>query len=281
MSGPPYRLGLPAWAFPGWRGTYFPTGRSMLSSYSTVLNAVEGNTTFYSIPDAATVETWRKTVAGSDMRMCFKLPRTVTHERQMNAADLTSFLTAIEPLSDNLGPLLVQFPATVGPGEFAAIDDLLAQLPRKQRAVIEVRHPGLFEKAELLNPLLDRYNLGRVVLDSRPLFEGDRSHPEVLAALHAKPDLPVQPIVHNDLALTRLILHPDLQSNESYILEWAERTAEFIADGTDSYMMIHCPNNLHCPTLARTFHETLQQQPGMGDLPALREWPVPQQASLL
>jgi hypothetical protein len=46
-------------------------------------------------------------------------------------------------------------------------------------------------------------------------------------------------------------------------------------------MMIHCPNNLHCPPYARTFHETLRREPGMDFLPELPPWPLPRQGSLL
>ena len=58
----PYRLGLPAWAFAGWRGRYFTARPSQLASYARVFNAVEGNTTFYRTPDAATVTRWREAV---------------------------------------------------------------------------------------------------------------------------------------------------------------------------------------------------------------------------
>ncbi len=276
-----YRLGLPAWAFPGWKGPYFPPDRPMLESYATVLNAVEGNTTFYRVPDAKTISAWRQAVAGRDFRFCLKLPRNVTHERRPNREDLKRFLAAIEPLGDHLGPLFVQFPATLGPDDLPQVERLFEQLPRDRRSVIEVRHRAFFDSPALLEPLLESFDLGRVSLDSRPLYEGDREHPEVQDALHEKPDLSVLPKVYNGLEFVRLILHPDLPSNESYIREWAGRIARSIANGYESYMMIHCPNNMHCPPLAKTFHETLMAQAGMGDLEALPDWPVPQQGRLI
>ena len=50
-----YYLGLPAWGFPGWTGSYFPepgAGGSTLDHYARVFNTVEGNTSFYRVPDA-------------------------------------------------------------------------------------------------------------------------------------------------------------------------------------------------------------------------------------
>ncbi len=281
MSDLPYRLGLPAWAFPGWKGRYFPPDRPMLESYASVFNTVEGNTTFYRIPDARTVDTWRAAVAGKDFRFCFKLPRSVTHERKPDTADLDAFLRAIEPLGEHLGPLFVQLPATVGPQHLDDLGRLIERLPTDRAHVIEVRHKAFFKEPALLHPLLERFGLGRVVLDSRPLYEGDRRHPEVLDALHEKPDLPVLPEAYNGITFVRLILHPDLESNAPYIDEWARHAADFVTAGHDTYMMIHCPNNLHCPPIAVDFHAALRGMAGMQSISSLPPWPVPQQGQLI
>ena len=277
----PYRLGLPAWGFPGWKGRYFATQPTPLKGYAHVFNTVEGNTTFYRTPGTRTVRAWGAAVDGTDFRFCFKLPRTVTHERRPAPEELQAFLSAIEPLGEYLGPLLVQFPAWVGPDQLPALDRLFARLPRDFRYVIEVRHPRFFAEPHLLEPLLERYALGRVVLDTRALYQGDRHHPEVAAALHQKPDLPVLPQVYNGLAFLRLVLHPDRHSNRPYIDEWALRVADYIDGRYTTYVMMHCPNNLHCPELALEFHQALMTRPNMRCLPALQPWPVPQQERLL
>lgn len=276
-----YRLGLPAWAFPGWRDRYFPARPSPLASYARVFDAVEGNTSFYGVPDEETVRAWADAVAGVDFEFCFKLPRTVTHERRPDVADLRSFLAAIDPLESHLGPLLIQFPARVGPAELPAMDALLASLPRSVDRVLEVRHPEFFSRPELLAPVLEQHRCGRVIMDARPLYEGDREHPEVRAALHQKPDLPILPVVHNDLVFLRLVLHPDGRENQRYVDEWAGRLADWLADGHRVYAMIHCPNNLHCPVQARQFHESLRRLPGGRSLPPLAPWPVPEQGRLI
>lgn len=276
-----YQLGLPAWGFPGWRDRYFAAKPSQLAGYARVFNTVEGNTSFYRVPDRGQVSRWHADVAGTDFQFCFKLPREVTHDRRPDADVLGAFLRAVEPLGDNLGPLLVQFPATVGPSQLPQVRELLSHLPAAFRFALEVRHPAFFEQPELLEDLLDEHNAGRVVMDTRPLYLGDRSHPEVLAALHKKPDLPVLTEVCNGLAFVRLILHPDFSANDEYLDEWATRTAAWLDAGHDVFMMIHCPNNLYCPEFAEEFHRTLQAQPGMAELPPLSPWPVPQQAQLL
>jgi uncharacterized protein YecE (DUF72 family) len=277
----PYRLGLPAWAFPAWRGRYFPAERSPLDGYARVFNAVEGNTTFYRVPDENTVRTWADAVAGSDFKFCFKLPREVTHERPAHGRVLDDFLAAIAPLEAHLGPLLVQFPAWAGPDDLRELAPLFDRLPAHRRHVLEVRHPAFFADPGLLEEVLDAHGLGRVVLDSRPLYQGDRSHPEVARALHEKPDVPVDPRVTNGLAFLRLILHPDEASNEPWLKAWAGHVAGYLRGGVETWVMIHCPNNGRCPALAERFHALLRGQPGMDALPDLPPWPLPQQGTLL
>lgn len=276
-----YFLGLPAWAFPGWRDRYFIDAPSPLASYSQVFDAVEGNTTFYRTPDDATVRRWRDAVTGRRFRFCFKLPRVVTHQRQPDLSALDDFLNAIEPLRVNLGPLLVQLPASFGAKQLDAFTPVFDAIAERYAFVIEVRHPVFFSEPERLTATLECYAAGRVILDSRPLFEGDRKHPEVVAALHEKPEVAVLPQTWNDVTLIRLILHPDIVSNTPYIEQWAARVAGYLAAGVTTYMMIHCPNNLHCPPLARRFHDALRRAVSNLDLPALVAWPVPQQWDLL
>ena len=276
-----YRLGLPAWAFPGWKGRYFHDRSTLLPDYASVFNTVEGNTTFYRIPDTNTVGAWRDALAGTDFRFCFKLPRTVTHDRTPDFDDLRAFLVATEPLSPHLGPFLLQFPARIGPGQLPVIESVLDRMPEDSRLAIEVRHPRFFSEPEILEPLIARYRAGRVCLDSRPLYDGDREHPDVVGALHEKPNLPVLPDVYNGLAFLRLVMHPEPAGNVPFITEWADRVAEFLLSGVETFVMIHCPNNLHCPRFALDFHRALMCRPGMEGLADLPPWPVPQQASLI
>lgn len=280
VSPIPYRLGLPAWAFPGWRNTYLFDRPSMLASYASVFNAVEGNTTFYHVPDEASVASWLEAVAERDFLFSFKLPRTITHERRFVMDEVYEFLRRLSPLQNHLGPFLLQFPEWVGIAQLRRLKPVFDEIAQHHNAVIEVRHPELFKQPELLEPLLDYYGFGRVMLDSRPLYQGDIGHPDVLAAVHEKPEVPVLYTVYNKLALVRLILHPDGISNAPWINEWSLRTADWLKQGIKPHIMIHCPNNQYCPLFAEQFHKAVCMQMD-SPLPELPSWPVPQQGQLL
>ncbi len=274
----PYRLGLPAWAFPGWKDRYWSARPSALSCYAQVFNAVEGNTTFYRVPAASTVDRWRADLAGRDFRICFKLPRTVTHTPRPDRNELEAFLDVIGPLGPQLGPLLLQFPAAVDPPALARFREIFERVSERHRFVIELRHRRFFDEPELAEALIDRYRCGRVMLDTRALYRGDTSHPEVVDALHEKPDVPVLDRVYHGTMFVRLVLHPDPRYNDTVLAEWVERTAARLAAGDDLFMMVHCPNNLHCPGFAERFHALLRQR--VPTLAALPPWPLPQQSDL-
>ena len=171
-----YHLGLPAWAFPGWAGQYFDNQPSSLTSYARVFNTVEGNTTFYSLPEEKTVASWKRSVEGSAFRFCFKLPREVTHQSRPDFEMLATFCDRISPLNNHLGPLLLQFPATVGPSQLPLIESVVSRLPAGFRSVLEVRNIDLFRAPEPLIALIEKYQLGLAVMDTRAVFQGDRFH---------------------------------------------------------------------------------------------------------
>lgn len=274
-----YRLGLPAWAFPAWQGRFFDTSESALTGYSRVFNLVEGNTSFYGVPSASTVATWARAVEDRDFRFSFKLPRSVTHESRPSVRDLDAFLGVIEPLRPVLGPLLVQFPASVGPAELAKYQPLFERLAEDHACVVEVRHPVFFNQSTDLDERLQVFGFGRVILDSGALYAGSAAHPAVVAALHEKPDLPILQALPQGPVFVRLVLHPESVGNTPWLDCWADRVARLIAEERDVLMTIHCPDNAFCPLFASDFHERLRQR--VAGLAALPSWPVPQQGSLL
>lgn len=239
---------------------------------------MEGNTSFYRVPEADTVRRWAQAVAGRGFRFSFKLPRTLTHEAHPDDRDLRDFFTAMEHLGDSAGPFLVQCPASLGPADLARLERLFAALPTQWRYVLELRHPDFFAEPGRVEPLLSRYRAGRVMFDSRPIYEGDAAHPEVLAARHRKPDVPLLDRVYNGIAYARVVLHPDAAQNAPWIDDWLRRCEAWLAAGHEIYFMMHCPNNQHCPDFAARFHASLRAR--VPALPALAPWPLPQQPAL-
>lgn len=270
-------MGLPAWRYAGWDNRYFDAGSDRLRQYARVFRTVEGNTTFYATPAPTTVANWCAQLRDLDFKCCFKLPRNVTHAPG-GRGELLSFLRTLEPLAEKMGPFLVQLPAAVSPEHVTWITRLLDHLPRDIGHALEVRHPDFYNHPETFNHYFEAAGCFRVIMDARPIHLHDPSHPEVRAARHEKPDLPVYAATSNGGVMVRLVLHPDGVNNSDYYAFWQAQVATWLQADVTVYMMIHCPNNLYCPSQAEHFHQGLLTRLGESglQLPPMPAWPVSQ-----
>ncbi|MGE0684857.1 MAG: DUF72 domain-containing protein [Candidatus Binatia bacterium] len=257
-------LGCAVWSFKGWVGEFFPPRSqptNFLRLYSQRLTAVEGNTTFYAAPDQKTIARWVEETP-SGFKFCPKLPRELTHQRSLQPAiaGALQFLALMQGLGDRLGPIFAQLPPHYGPRQF---DDLVAFLnawPRNEAPLtLEVRHPDWFKEpfAGALNDSLRQLGVGRVLLDTRPIYEGpDDSR---IGSERKKPRLPLQPTVTAPVSLVRFISHPDREFNQPYLEEWAECVSLWLQQRTQVYFFIHCPFEAQSPGTARMFQKLLEQ----------------------
>lgn len=258
-------LGCAIWAYKEWIGELYPSGSraaDLLHLYSRRFTAVEGNTTFYSIPDQATVQRWaRETPA--EFQFCLKLPRDVTHRGLLNPElpKAIAFLDQMQGLGDRLGPCFAQLP----PGYSAAyLEDLhrfLRGWPRdRARLALEVRHGDWFEKPHLgtLNAILQDLGMARVLLDSRPIYECP-DDPQVHSE-RRKPNLPVLRVKTTDFTIIRYISHPQQRWNDPYLQEWITQVKDWVGQGTQIYFFVHCPVEGRSPSNARYFQTLLEEQ---------------------
>lgn len=265
-------LGCAIWAYKDWVGDLFPPGSKasdFLHLYSRRFTAVEGNTTFYSIPDPETVQRWAAaTPAG--FKFCPKLPRQLTHRGLLapGISDALAFLDRMQHLGDRLGPVFAQLPPSYHP---AALDDLatfLAAFPHDQvQLAVEVRHPDWFQpaQADRLNALLQQFGVGRVLLDTRPIYDGD-DDPQV-ASERRKPKVPLQPVITAPFTLVRYISHPDLSRNLPHLETWASQVMQWLQQNQQVYFFVHCPVEQRSPGVARQFQQLLEQQGTVPPLP--------------
>ena len=266
---PLYHLGLPMWSNRQWIGSLFPKGansKTFLQHYSSVFNTVEGNTTFYALPGEDTVASWKQQCQPG-FRFCFKLPRTVTHDRALRhcQAELTEFFTRLEPLADYLGAFMIQLPERFEPGQLQDLQRFLDQLPGDYQFSVEVRHRDFFSRGEseqMLNRLLRDLQVDRVCLDSRALFSRSASCEQELNAQRKKPRLPVHAIATGTQPIVRFIGCADLSHNRQYLLPWVHKLGQWLQQGIKPTVFIHTPDNVESPEQAALFHQLLSELPG-------------------
>lgn len=255
-SSQTFWIGAALWGYKDWIGDFFPPksrSADFLKLYSRRLTTVEGNTTFYSVPDAATVRRWASETPDGFM-FCPKLPRDVTHQGMLasQTAGAIAFLDRMQNLGDRLGPLFAQLPPSYGPSQF---DDLAAFLQAwptdTAELAVEVRHPQWFESphADKLHQLLHDRGIGRVILDTRPIYDCE-DDPQVLSE-RKKPRVPLCTDTPTDFCLVRYISHPNQDFNAPYWDAWVHRIDTWLRAGKRVYFFVHCPQEEHSVTFAR------------------------------
>ncbi|MBD2770874.1 DUF72 domain-containing protein [Iningainema tapete] len=257
-------IGCAVWAYKGWVGELYPQGSragEFLHLYSRRFTSVEGNTTFYAVPNQETVTRWAKeTPVGFEF--CLKLPRDVTHKGllQPHIPDALEFLHRMRPLGKRLGPMFAQLPPSYSPD---SIDDLTTFLEAWHHdevpLALEVRHQDWFTQphASNLTALLQRLGVGRVLLDSRPIYTGD-DDPQ-LQSERRKPKVPVVYSVTAPFSLIRFISHPNLAVNQLFMEEWVIQIKQWLQQDKRIYLFVHCPVEECSPHTARYFQKLLEQ----------------------
>lgn len=259
-----FYLGCAVWAYKNWIGEFYPPGSrssNFLHLYSHRFTTVEGNTTFYAIPNAETVTRWASQTP-SEFKFCLKLPRDLTHQGQLQPAisGALEFLEQMSPLGSRLGPFFAQLPPNYSPENFEDLKAFLTAWPRHQAALaLEVRHLDWFQEphASELKALLTELGVGRVLLDSQPIYSGE-DDPQ-LHSERRKPKVPLQFSVTAPFSLIRFISHPQLSVNQTFIQDWIPRIQQSLSQGTDVFFFVHCPVEERSPAIARSVQHLLEQ----------------------
>ncbi|QYX30334.1 DUF72 domain-containing protein [Sphaerospermopsis torques-reginae] len=257
-------IGCAVWAYKGWVGELYPPGTrttDFLHLYSRRFTTVEGNTTFYAVPNPETVTRW-VTETPPGFEFCLKLPRDITHQKllQPHIPKALAFLERMQPLGKRLGPMFAQLPPTYSPALLDDLQTFLEAWPRQDVPLaLEVRHGDWFKEPHLSNltTLLENLGVGRVLLDTRPVYSGE-DDPQ-LTSERRKPQLPVQFSVTANFTLIRFISHPRLSMNEQFMNEWVTYIKKWLSEGIKIYLFVHCPTEDMSPNNARYFQQLLEE----------------------
>jgi uncharacterized protein YecE (DUF72 family) len=141
--------GTSGFGYTEWKGNFYPdkiSGKKMLAYYSSRLETVEINNTFYRMPTANVVKSWTEQVPKGFL-FAIKAPQVITHiKRLQNVGQETRyFLGAISILGRKLGCVLFQFPASFHE-DLKLLKGFLGLIPPKIPCAFD------FRSASWLNP---------------------------------------------------------------------------------------------------------------------------------
>ena len=242
--------GCPIWNANSWLGKLYAPGTGstdFLTAYSQQLNAVELNSSFYHLIDAARIATWKERVAPG-FRFCPKLFRGITE--QAGAPELADLVRrcahGLSAFADTFGLAFAQFPETFSPREMPLLSRVLSLWPRSLPLAVEFRHPGWFKDHALLDEavnLLYRHGAATVITDT----PGRRD------------------ALHTSLTQPRVIVRCLGSLNESSdrvrFGAWAERFLSWAEKGLeDLYFFGHQPEDDLIPEAVNYFLYALQMR---------------------
>lgn len=268
-------IGCAVWAYRGWLGGFYPAGanpKDFLRLYCDRLTAVEGNTTFYSIPTSATIQRWAATMPAG-FKFCPKLPRQFSHGGPIRPHRVAaeSFAASLVPLESRLGPILLQLPPSYGPTYTSDLENFLRGWPQRYPLAVEVRHLAWFQPtlSRTLGKVLAGCRAARVLLDTRPVYEtsgAGRQDPQY-ASERKKPQVPLLKVITANTVVIRYVAHPELSINRPYLEVWAEDIHRWLEAGKTIYFFAHCPEEERSPAIAHQLYLNLKARGA--DIPPL------------
>ncbi|MBD3585128.1 DUF72 domain-containing protein [Salinimonas sp. HHU 13199] len=283
----PLYLGLPIWQHPSWPGLWLPPTQARtnaLNAYAGHFSSVEGNSTFYALPDSMTCQRWYESVPAT-FRFTFKLNQQVSHADNilLNADILGAQLSSLAHLKEKLGPLMLQLPARFSPERLPELVQFIAKWPKDYCLAVEVRHPAFFEKGHAeksLNNLLKEHEVNRVMMDTRALFRGQVSSEAMLDAREKKPRLPLHVWASGHQPVIRFVGHDDNEINKQCLLPWVDKCHAWRMAGISPFLFLHRADNKDAPWLAHLFTDLYNKQYPEQALPAIRLSEQPDQQAL-
>jgi uncharacterized protein YecE (DUF72 family) len=142
---------------------------SRLTFYASHFNSIEFNSTFYKIPQPATVAKWAAMVP-EDFRFTFKLWKEITHTKGFNfkEEDVIAFFNSINSVKEKKGCLLLQLPPSIGREYARQLENLLGCIKETDPAqdwkvAVEFRNSSWYH--EEIYDLLDYYKATVVIQD--------------------------------------------------------------------------------------------------------------------
>jgi uncharacterized protein YecE (DUF72 family) len=124
--------------------------KSRLTYYGSIFNSIEINSSFYKVPQGATVRKWAESVP-EGFTFTFKLWREITHVKGLawQPQDLLRFMEVISEAGSKKGSLLIQFPPSVTVSAFSEVEQMLDILhdidpPHGWQVALEFRHPSWY-----------------------------------------------------------------------------------------------------------------------------------------
>jgi uncharacterized protein YecE (DUF72 family) len=232
-------FGTSGFSYKEWKPIFYPQDLSdklFLQYYSSRLNSVEIDYTFYRMPSAKTIEGW-KSATPEDFRFTLKASQQITHRQRLKVPSdaLDYWLSVVPGLESRLGMVLYQLPPFFK-CDVQKLETFLSVLPRGIRSAFEFRHDSWF--IEDIYRLLKKYGVALCIHDA-----DDHTTPMELTA----------PFTYIRLRRS--------EYGEERRHEWQDRIRGWAGGGVEVFGYIKHEDNPNAPLIALEFAQGFGKSP--------------------
>jgi uncharacterized protein YecE (DUF72 family) len=233
----PVWIGTSGFGYKEWRPLFYPEGlpdKQFLPYYSTRLNSVEIDYTFYRMPTAKTILAWKEATP-QNFKFTLKASQQITHRQRLKVPSeaLDYFMNVVPGLEDRLGMVLFQLPPFFK-CDLSKLETFLSVLPRGVRAAFEFRHDSWFIPD--MYSLLRRHGVGLCMHDA-----DDHTTPMEITA-----------------AFTYIRLRRSGYTDEQR-RQWQERIRSWSSEGVEVFAYVKHEDNPEAPLIALDFAKDLRE----------------------
>lgn len=163
-------IGCAKWNKTDLKGFYPKGTKDELTYYATQFNSIELNATFYGMPTAEQVQTWKEKTP-KDFKFFPKITNTVSHFRRLlNVTDVvTQFASAVLNFDDKLGMVFLQLHDNFKPKDYDRLEKFVQDWPKEVPLAIELRNTEWFTDEEVFNTtceLFEMNNITNIIVDT-------------------------------------------------------------------------------------------------------------------
>jgi uncharacterized protein YecE (DUF72 family) len=233
-------FGTSGFSYKEWKPIFYPkelSDKQFLQYYSSRLNSVEIDYTFYRMPTAKTLEGW-KAATPENFRFTLKASQQITHWQRLKVPSdaLDYWLSVVPGLESRLGMVLYQLPPFFK-CDVQKLETFLSVLPRGIRSAFEFRHESWF--IEDIYRLLKKHDVALCIHDA-----DDHTTPMELTSSFTYIRL-------------RRSEYTDQQREE-----WQDRIRRWANEGVEVFAYIKHEDNPNAPLIALDFAQGLDSSPG-------------------
>ena len=239
-------IGCAKWNKTDLKGFYPKGTKDELSYYSTQFNSIELNATFYGMPTAEQVLTWKEKTP-KDFKFFPKITNTVSHFRRLlNVTDVvTQFASAVLNFDEKLGMVFLQLHDNFKPKDYERLEKFVQDWPKEVPLAIELRNTEWFTDEEVFNTVCELFetnNITNIIVDTA----GRRD------MLHMRLTTPN--------AFIRYV-GANAESDYARLEDWLERLTQWKKEGLQNlYFFVHQNIEKASPLLSAHFIQKINEE---------------------